>query len=245
MSQEILDFFKMNDVKYKENFRLSLISPIKIGGLARFVTYPECQDKLIKIIKFLRKNKIKYKILGRMSNSLPPDTNYDGLIIRTDLLSRRIIRGRFVEVGAGLSLPLLAKLTADGGLSGFEELSGIPGSLGGAIRGNAGAYGREISDLISRVTIYNCRTSSIENIRADKICFQYRSSSLIDDEIIILSARLSLVRSDKNSTNSLIQAFREKRTASQPVGQPSLGSTFKRPRKDLSAARLIDECGLK
>jgi len=245
MTQEIMDFFKLNDVKYKENFRLAQISPIKIGGLTKFVVYPDDHKKLIKIVKFLKNKKIKHKILGRMSNVLPPDDEYNGVIVRSDCLSNFDIKGTFVDASAGVSLPLLAKTCADLGLSGFEELSGIPGSVGGAIRGNAGAYGREIGDLVSRVTVYNSRTQSVEYIKADKISFGYRLSSFSKGEYIILCVRFSLSRSDKFSANKLIQLYREKRTATQPVGLPSLGSVFKRPSKNLSAAKLIDDCGLK
>ena len=245
MTREILDFLKVNDVKYKENFKLSLISPIKIGGIAKLIIYPDNKNKLIDVVDFLENRKIKYKILGRMSNVLLPDTEFNDIIIKTDELSFLEFHGTVVEAGAGITLPLLAKITADMGLSGLEELSGIPGSLGGAIRGNAGAYGREISDLVSQVTVYNFRTSSIECLKVDKIKFDYRFSSLVDADVILLSAKLSLARSDKIYANSLIQTYRERRTATQPVGLPSLGSTFKRPENEISASKLIDECGLK
>ena len=245
MTQEISDFFKMNDVKYRENFNLSLISPVRIGAQARFLAYPESSEDLIKVVDFLRNKKIKHKILGRMSNVLPPDNIYNGVIVRTDLLSYQLVKGTTVEVGAGLSLPYLAKITADAGLSGLEELSGIPGSIGGAIRGNAGAFGREISQLVSRVTVYNRQSSRVEQLRSDQIIFEYRRSGLIRDDVIILSAKLLLSRTDRATANELIQKYREKRMATQPVGQASLGSVFKRPAKDIYAAKLIDECGLK
>ena len=245
MTREISDFFKLNDVKYKGNYQLSLISPIKIGGYARYVAYPDKVNKLIKIVKFLRKRKIRYKILGRMSNSLPPDNDYDGVIVRSDKMLNYRLKGTSLYAEAGASLPFLAKICADFGFSGLEELSGIPGSLGGAIRDNAGAFGREMSDLISCVTVYNLRKSSVEHLKVEKLCFDYRSSSLMNDELIILSAKLSLARSDRFTVNRLIEDYREKRMATQPVGQASLGSTFKRPMKDVHAAKLIDECGLK
>ncbi len=245
MIRETLDFLKMNDVKYKENFPLSLISPVKIGGEATILVYPKTQDELIEIVDFLGKTKIKHKIVGRMSNVLPPDDKYSGIIIRTDFISRYHIKGTSVEASAGVSLPYLAKITADSGLSGLEELSGIPGSIGGAIRGNAGAFGREISQLVSRITVYDTKTSSFDRLKAEKVCFDYRSSSLMAENLVILSVKLSLSRSDKSKTNYLIQRYREKRIATQPVGQASLGSVFKRPYRDVSAAKLIDECGLK
>ena len=245
MTKEITDFFKMNDVKYKENYRLSLISPIKIGGQARYVAYPNTNVSLVGVVNFLQKNKIKYKILGRMSNVLPPDKIFDGVIIRTDRISQISLIDSCLEADAGASLPFLAKITADTGLSGLEELSGIPGSIGGAVRGNAGAFGREISHMISSVTIYDCTSFTIEQLSYDQIDFGYRYSSLMRDDIVILSVRLTLSPSDSVSIKALIQQCRERRIATQPVGQASLGSTFKRPAKDISAAKLIDDCGLK
>lgn len=245
MTREIVDFFKVNDVKYRENLKLSSISPVRIGGNAQFVAYPDSVERLIKAVDFLRNKKIRYKLLGRMSNVLPPDEDYAGVIVRTDNISPLLIKGTDVEIGAGVSLPQLAKITADEGLSGLEELSGIPGSIGGAIRGNAGAFGREIGELVSFVNVYNCRLGVTERLKADRIGFDYRKSGLMSKDLVILSARLALSRSDSVTSNDLIKKYREKRMATQPVGQASLGSVFKRVTKDISASKLVDECGLK
>lgn len=245
MVKEISDFLKLNDVEYKENFRLSIISPIKIGGIAEFVVYPKSRNELALVVNFLEINKIKYIILGRMSNTLPNDDNFNGVIIRTDRMMNIHFKGSCLEADAGVSLPHLSRICADMGYSGLEELSGIPGSLGGAVYGNAGAFGREISDLISRVTVYNINNMTFEHLKAEQLCFDYRSSILMRKDHIILSARINLKHSDRCTINRLIQRFRDKRTATQPVGQPSIGSTFKRPSNDIYAAKLIDDCSLK
>lgn len=243
MKREISDFFKVNDVKYKENYNLSAISPVRIGAKTQFLVYPDSEEKLIIVVRFLRNNKIKHKILGRMSNVLPPDETYEGVIVRTDLLSQISCKGTSVDVSCGVSLPHIAKLTADAGLSGFEELSGIPGSVGGAILSNAGAFGREIADTLTKIRVFNLDTSEIEQIK--EISFDYRFCGLDRDRFVILSSKFSLSRSNSVTANELIQRYREKRMATQPVGQASLGSTFKRPGKEVYAAKLIDDCGLK
>ena len=243
--QEIIDFFKMNDVKYKENFDLSRISPVRIGGKALFVAYPRTTEEMIKIIDFLENLKINYKIVGRMSNVLISRDLYDGIIIRTDLMSLFEFSGESAYVNAGISLPQIAKLAADAGLSGLEQLSGIPGSIGGAIRGNAGAFGREISELVSDVTIFDKHTSRVIDLSQDEIDFSYRRSSLIDKKYIILGATLLLSASDSLKIKGYMADIYQIRLSTQPYNEPSLGSVFKWPVEGLSAAKLIDDCGLK
>lgn len=245
MKREIVDFFKMNDVKFKENYLLSRISTIRIGKTADFIAYPDSIEKIVKLACFLQKHKIEHKILGRMSNILPSDYKYKGVIVRTDLLSGVEIKGKCVEVGAGISLPNIAMISADAGLSGFEEISGIPGSAGGSIVGNAGAFGREISDIISRVKIFDYETLSVEEYKNEKLEFNYRTSALKNSNKVVLSAEFSLARSDKDKIKKQIQEYRDRRTLTQPVGKPSLGCVFKRVTEEKSAAWYIDKCKLK
>lgn len=245
MVDEIFDFLKMNDVKYKKDVKLSKISTVKIGGIARIVSYPDSTDKLILLLKFLQKCEIDYKILGRISNILPADEGYQGVIIKTDLLRGVNCKDCYIEADAGVSLAVISKCALRGGLSGFEELSGIPGSLGGSIRGNAGAFGREISDLISFITAYDPFSGNVVALDPTELCFAHRDSSFRKNNWIILSARLRLVQSDVSSISTAMQKFKEIRRATQPIGEPSLGSVFKRPGEGLYAAKMIDECGLK
>lgn len=243
--QEIIDFFKMNDVKYKENFDLSRISPVRIGGKALFVAYPRTTEEMIKIIDFLENLKINYKIVGRMSNVLISRDLYDGVIIRTDLMSLYEFSGESAYVNAGISLPSLSKIAADIGLSGLEQLSGIPGSIGGAIRGNAGAFGRDISELVSIVIVYDKHTRHVIDLSRKEIDFYYRQSSLMDENYIILGATILLSASDSQKVKRCMADIHQIRAYTQPYNEPSLGSVFKRPVEGLSAAKLIDDCGLK
>lgn len=245
MTEEILGFLKANDVKYTRDEYLSRLSTVKIGGMADFVAYPDSEDKLIRLVEFLEEEKIKNKILGRMSNVLPPDDRYRGVIVRTDLMRRVDFQDNIIVAEAGISLPRLSSLCQDMSLSGLEELSGIPGSLGGAIPGNAGAYGREISDLVIDVSAYDIDCKTVVEIPSEKLGFGYRTSAFKASRLVILSARLGLTFGDKDKIQTKIREISTKRRNSQPMGKPSLGSTFKRPSENIYPWRLIDECGLR
>lgn len=245
MIEEIFDLFKVNDVEYRKDVRLAEISPVKIGGRAKAVVYPDSTDKLLTLLRSLNNEKIEHKTLGRMSNVLPSDENYEGIIVKTDRLASISIYGCEIDVDGGVSLPILAGYAAKAGFSGLEELSGIPGSLGGSIRGNAGAFGREISRLVSWVKAYDPVSDSVAVLDAKELDFGYRNSSFKKNSMIILSARLRLVPSDSAAITFAMRKYKEIRKATQPVGEPSLGSVFKRPGEDLYAAKMVDECGLK
>lgn len=245
MTEEILGFLKANDVKYKRDEFLSRLSTVRIGGVADFVAYPDSGYKLIRLLEFLEKGKIKYKILGRMSNVLPTDDRYHGVIIRTDLMSRVDFNCNIVTADAGVSIPRLSSLCRDGSLSGLEELSGIPGSLGGLVFGNAGAYGREISDIVKCVSVYDIDKKAIFDIPKENLRFGYRTSVFKGSRFVILSAKLGLIHCEKAIIQSKINEISSKRRNSQPIDKPSLGSTFKRPSENVYPWRLIDECGLR
>lgn len=243
--RDVIDFLKMNDVKYIENALLSRFSSVRIGGHCSVVAFPKDKEQLIFLVHFLWNNKTRYKILGRMSNVLPPDDKYKSVVIKTDLLRDIYISENTVVADVGISLPVLARNLADSGLSGTEELSGIPGSLGGAIFGNAGAFGREISDLVKNVEIYDPEKDTFETLSHQNAEFIYRGSLFTNKHFVILSATLDLCARSSDEIRSRMEHFLSARKQNQPSGEPSLGSVFKRPYEDLSAAQLIDRCGLK
>ena len=244
MREEILDFLKMHDVKYKEDINLASISPIRIGDAASIVAYPDEESKLCKLATLLSKAKIKHKIVGRMSNLLPPDKKYEGVVVRSDLLKSCYLSENALTVSAGMSLAACANFLCKSSLSGFEGLSGIPGSIGGALIGNAGAFGMEISDTLLDIRVFDLKTESIRILQKEDCGFTYRHSELRNGELIILSARFLLKKSDRASVSAEMERCKAIRLLTQPR-EPSLGSTFKRPGQDVFAARLIDQCGLK
>ncbi len=241
---EILEFLKANDVEYKENFILAGLSPIKIGGEASLVCFPDNIGKLTCLVDFLESIKIRYKIVGRMSNILFPDKKYEGVVIRTDKISQLEIRDNIISAYCGVALPHLAAVCSRAGLSGLEALSGIPGSLAGAAVGNAGAFGRELSDIVISALLYDISTHEIIRLKGEKLGFSYRNSVIKGGGLVVLSCELRMCESDSATVRSETDRIREIRNNSQPTNLPSLGSTFKRP-EGIPAARLIDLCGLK
>lgn len=245
MFEYIKQFLKMNDVEYRENEKLSCFSVIRIGGNARIIAYPNSAVKYVSVLRFLRNLEIDYRVLGRMSNILPNDDGYNGVIIKTDKLRKLFITDNIAYVSAGITNAVLATELSRKGLSGYEELSGIPGSIGGSVYGNAGAFGREILDVISEVTFYSLNDDSIYIASAGELDFAYRTSAFKHGLGYIISAKIILSHADVDSVYKRMNEVRLLRLESQPVGELSLGSTFKRASADFSAAKMIDECGLK
>ena len=245
MIREVSGFLKMNDVEYKEGKLLSNISPINIGGRADLVAYPNNENDFISLIAFLENIKISYKIVGRMSNILFGDDNYNGVVVRTDRINQYNLNRTILTASCGVSLPYIAKILCASGISGFERIAGIPGSIAGAIVGNAGAFDDDISSKLIIVKVYDPSDKEIYVLNSDEMEFSYRHSFFTGTDLVVLSAVFSLAEADSASVSMEMVRCAKIRAEMQPVGVPSLGSTFKRPGKDLFAARLIDECGLK
>lgn len=245
MFEYVKDFLKMNDVDFRENVSLKTISTIRIGGAAKIIAYPDSALKYVEIIRFLQTLKCNFRIVGRMSNILPSDDAYIGVIIKTDRIRKFYVENGVLYTQAGITTAILAGELCRLGLSGFEELSGIPGSIGGAIYGNAGAFGREISDVISSVTFYSPRDDSVYKASLDELAFSYRDSVFKHETGYIIAAEFNLLHSDSDSVSLRMREVKSKREKTQPIGELSLGSTFKRPSGNIPAAKMIDQCGLK
>ncbi len=245
MIEYLKEYLKANDVEYKEKQKLSSYSLIKIGGEADIIAYPDTEKKLCDLIFFCNRTAVKYKTVGNLSNLLPLDEGYGGIIIKTDRLNRAEFVGDTVNVGCGARLPKMASDLANASLSGFEGLSGIPGQVGGSVRGNAGAFGREIGELVLSCTVYSKGLNKVFELSRNELCFSYRNSSLVSEDITVLSVKFKLSCGDKDAIMSEMCRCREIRKRTQPTDFPSLGSFFKRTENGESAARLIDICGLK
>ena len=180
-----------------------------------------------------------------MTNVLPSDEGFLGIIIKTDRMNALTHSKNKMTAFAGVSLPQIATRAAALGLSGAEELSGIPGSIGGSICGNAGAFGREIADLISSVTVYDPVLDSVYSLGKEELGFSFRDSVFSKRPLIIISADLIFTDADPTVVAGRISEIRAIRQNTQPIGELSLGSTFKRPSGDFSASYMIDQCGLK
>lgn len=226
-----------------KNVELKDYNTYKIGSKAKYIVKPFDVSSLINLVKFLKENNIKYLVLGKGSNIILPDTDFDGVIILIEKLNNLIIKDTLVEVEAGITLSQFINKVIENNLGGLENLFGIPGSLGGAIVSNAGCYGSEISDYLESVTYLE--NNKIKTLKKEECDFNYRYSIFKNDKNkIIISAKFNLFKSNKEKMVITIKENMTKRKNSQPLEYPNAGSVFKNP-KNLSAGKLIDDLGLK
>lgn len=223
---------------------LAPLTSMKTGGKCDIVCEPSCEAALAEIVGACRKSGVPYFILGRGSNVLFRDNGYRGCVIRIAKgLGGITASGDTITAGAGESLSAVCRAALEHGLGGMEFAYGIPGSVGGALYMNAGAYGGEMKDIVVSA---RCLTpgGDIMEIPAEKMQLRYRGSIFTGGEYIILSAKLRLHAADKSEIKSRMDELMQRRRDKQPLEYPSCGSTFKRP-EGYFAAALIEECGLK
>ncbi len=243
MFEIISDFLKTQDVEYKFNARLADISPIKIGGNVRVLLYPNTLSAMLNVLRFLQRSKFDYKIVGRTSNILFIHDTYDTVIIKTDRLNSYSVDNEVLSAECGVVLASVASKLVALGYGGISELCGIPASIGGLVRTCAGAYGKDISDVLISVDAYDPIGDRRYEIMREDIAFSYRSCPL-DKQLVILGAKIRLQAASTESVMTELADFRLRRIAAQPIPSLSLGSIFKRP-SGTYAAKLIDEAGLK
>lgn len=215
----------------------------RIGGPADIYIEPDYAS-IIPLVQYLKEQDVPFMVIGNGSNLLVSDEGIDGVVISLGKNSDGItISGDTMVVEAGAMLSTVANAAADVGLTGLEFASGIPGSIGGAVYMNAGAYGGEIKDVIESVLVL---TENLEKkvMTAEDLHMSYRHSSLMEEGGYVLSAVLKLSKGDKEEIKAKIADIREQRIAKQPLNFPSAGSTFKRP-EGYFAGKLIDDAGLR
>lgn len=242
--EELLE--NMPDLNIKQNEEMSKHTSFKVGGKADIWIKVKTIEELKYIIEYTKNNKVPLTIIGNGTNILVKDNGIRGITIMLDFTNIEIQEnGEYVNiiVDSGVKLGMLAVLLQKEEIEGFEFASGIPGTIGGAVRMNAGAYGKEMKEIIKNVTYIdeNCNIKTIEN---DDLDFSYRHSRFKEKQDIIISAILQLKKGNKNEIKSKIDEYRNARNEKQPIDMPSAGSTFKRGTNYISA-KLIDEAGLK
>lgn len=245
MFEYVKEYLKINEVEYKENFKAKYFSAVKIGGAVRIAAYPSNENAFLNLISFLTEIRCKYKVIGKASNVLFPDENYDGVIVFTGRLNRINVSEDVLNVDSGASLPRVAALAMQSGISGFEEISGIPGSVGAAVVGNAGAFGADIASLVKSLRVFCTDTRRIERLKAEDLSFGYRKSNINGTNVFVLSVEFKGKRAASDYVKSRALNFALARKKSQPIDYPSLGCTFKKTNDGISAGALMDACGLK
>lgn len=225
------------------NVSLKNYNTYRIGGSAKYVVKPYDKYSLKELIYYLKNNSYKYIILGKGSNVILPDENYEGVIILLDNITNISINNNIVEVESGIILTKFINTLINNNLGGLENLFGIPGTLGGAIVGNAGCYGSVISDYLIEVTYLE--NNEIKVFDAKECDFKYRDSIFKKDKNkIVLSAKFELVKSNKEEMLNKIKMNMQKRKEHQPLEYPNAGSVFRNP-VNISAGKIIDEMGFK
>ena len=222
---------------------LSKYNYFGIGGNAAAYFEVSTTDELAHVARLKKRRSVPVAIIGRGSNLLVSDAGYPGIVIRLsgDFNRLEFDRNR-VEVGAGVSLPRLSKIAASHGLSGVEFALGIPGSVGGALIMNAGAWGSSFGDLVERVQVMTDKGEFVD-LSHDDAQFSYRHSGL-RSYFCVTGATLTLTHGDAGEVESLMQDLYNQKITSQPFAEENAGCMFKNP-SGHSAGKLIDECGLK
>lgn len=243
--KDIINFIKKNGVgTVRENVKLSNNTTYKVGGIARLFVYPKNTDKLIILLKKLNQENINYKVLGYGSNVIFSDNTYDGVIIKLDNFDEVKIKDTIITAGAGTSLVKLSYKALKEGLTGLEFASGIPGSVGGAVFMNAGAYKSDMGYIVSEVKVLTPELE-VKTLYNKDLNYKYRSSFLKHNpNYICLEATIVLRHGERKLIKDLMETRRQKRLMMQPLEYPSAGSVFRNPEGDF-AGRLIEECGLK
>lgn len=242
--KNMITFITDNSIgEYKENISFKTLTTYKTGGIAKLVVYPENIIKLQELLKYLKNNNIEYKIFGNGSNILASDNTYNGVIIKLDKLNKMTNDNGVVYVESGYKLVCLANEMCKEGYTGLEFACGIPGTIGGAIYMNAGAYLTDIGSIIKEVTVLD-ENYNIKKLENKDLDLGYRHSIFMSKKYIILSAILKLEKDDKEEIKALINERKERRQSTQPLEYPSAGSVFRNP-KDMYAGKLIEDLGLK
>ena len=248
-NKEILNSLEqiISKEEIKQNEPMKNHTSFKIGGPAEFYIKIKSVEELRKILEFAKNENIKVTIIGNGSNVLVPDEGINGIVIRTNLKDINIENKNEdnVEVTVNDAVPIgfLAQKLLKEEITGFEELSGIPGTIGGAILMNAGAHGKEMKDIVTEIVAmdYDGKMYKFTNEEAE---FSYRHSKFCSGEYIIIQAKLQFKKGNKEEIKAKMAEYVQYRKEKQPIESPSAGSTFKRG-TDFITAKLIDEAGLK
>lgn len=244
LDKKITDY--LPDLEYVKDEPMTKHISFRVGGPAKRMAFPKNAEQVVLLMSFAEECGARPLVIGNGTNLLAPDEGLDRLVIN--------MAGEFASVGltgeceltatAGISLARLALFACEQSLTGLEFAHGIPGTLGGAVVMNAGAYGGEMKDVITSVTMLDS-ARGIVTLSAEEMQFSYRRSILNDHpEYVVLSATFRLQKGDADAIGAKMRELMEKRKASQPLEYPSAGSTFKRP-TGYYAGPLIEGCGLK
>lgn len=244
LEKKLQEIVKRNNIL--KNEPMSKHTSLKIGGIADYFIKVKTINELKKLLEFTNKNQIPTTIVGNGTNLLVKDGGIRGVVIKLELIEFKIKKTAhevLITVGSGMTLAALAAVALREEISGLEFLSGIPGTIGGAIRMNAGAYGSEMKDIVVK-TRYMTYDGKIKTLDLEEHEFEYRNSIFSKMDVIIIDTTIKTKKGNREEIEAKINEFATARKTSQPLEYPNAGSTFKR-QEGVITAKLIDECGLK
>lgn len=245
MDLELIEQLKqMNIGKLETNVLLSKYTTYKVGGKAKVLAYPKNIEKLITLLKWAKTNNISYKMLGNGSNLIFSDADYNGILIKLTEFDDIEIFDNKIRVGSGYSLMKLSRIALKNSLTGLEFAAGIPGTVGGAVFMNAGAYKSDMGYIVQMIKVLtpDFRIVTLEN---KELAFHYRTSFLkTHPNYICLEAIIKLEKGKKEAIEEVMKSRLQRRKEAQPLEYPSAGSVFRNP-PGMFSGELIENCGLK
>lgn len=230
-------------ISYTKEEPLKKHTTFRIGGAAKYFFTPKNSTEIYDIICYCRENHMPYYILGNGSNVLFSDDGYDGAVINIfNSMNDISVTGESIYAMAGALLSKIAVTAKDNELHGMEFAAGIPGTIGGAIVMNAGAYGGEMKDIVNYVDILDI-DGNIKKYSCEEMHFGYRKS-IVSSDMVVVGAELKLQKGNRTEIEAEMERLKQLRVSKQPLEYPSAGSTFKRP-EGYFAGKLIEDTGLK
>ena len=239
---EIKTVLKKTSETLQENFPLSALTSFKTGGPARFLITPADKDELIETLEICKRHSIPILILGKGTNILISDAGFNGVVISTKNLNRTFVEGTDIHCQSGVLLSSLLKICIEKSLKGMEFLSGIPGTIGGAIISNAGLKKEWLSEKLIKIKAISFSNIKESTLSREEIPFKYRASNL--EGYLITDAIFRLDKGKKHRIKEDIARYMSQRIKTQPLGIPSAGSVFKNPQGSF-AGMIIEKSGLK
>ena len=242
---QLQTLLKQRNILFTANCPIARYSTFRIGGTARLAIFPKSREQLVQALLSVAETGVRYAVVGKGSNLLFPDGEFDGALVFTGSANEILEIGTFMEASAGASLAAIAIRARNLSLGGMEFAAGIPGTLGGAVRMNAGAFRSCMADVVRWVDCWDARTLRVERFEEGDHGFGYRTSRYArTPELTVIAAGIELYSREQMEIDALMEDYRRRRVASQPLEYPNAGSIFKNSEGDF-AGRLIEACGFK
>ena len=243
--EKLLDKLRQSNIKTVTSLSLAEHSSFRIGGCADAAVFPRSREQLIASLTLLREAGVPFTVIGNASNVVFADEGYRGAIVFTTALRNVCIEDTTVTAEAGAGFSALSVTAGNASLCGMEFAYGIPGTVGGAVFMNAGAFGGSMADICVRSEYFDTERGVCGFLEGDAQAFSYRTSAYEKNPSrVILGATLHLLRGEQTEIQTKMRELMERRRSTQPHGEPSAGSVFKRP-EGYFAGKLIEDCGLK